>query len=314
MTQRRHSSIEHPGTDCESQRNSSFSEANACPQLGDEELEDEVINAGIFITPTSEEREDYFHQDHSQEREEQWSDVEQRGARSQQSGNDFSEGGDPGESTGSPLDPDHPMSDHWPEVFSNGREQFSENFYLLFPWAREVDPFYEDTEQVSDEWYLEKRNPRCLPLDEDAEVPPVIAFIRSLTSLELDDLPRGDDKCLICGDVYRAGELAETPLMLPCNHVFGKECLEIWFSGIASLEDMVEHDSCPMCRRQYIFEKRETIDTTEGLAQLLRDANYLLTAAGPLRLTPERRAQWEEVETYVNDHIEEERRLRQELE
>lgn len=273
-----------------------------------------MIDAGIFITPSSEGRDEYFHQDHHQEWEEQLSDVEQRGARYQQSDDDLLSGGDPGKSTGSPLDPDHPMSDNWPEVFSNSREQFSEDFYLLFPWAREVDPFDENIDRVSDEWYLENKNPDCLPLDKDAEIPPSIAFLNSLTSLELDDLPEGDDKCLICGDVYHEGQFAEIPLMLPCNHIFGKECLEIWFSGIASLGDMVEHDSCPMCRRKYIFEKPDTIDTIEGLAQLLRDANYLLTAAGPLRLTPERRAQWEEVRTYVNDHIEEELRLRQELE
>lgn len=220
--------------------------------------------------------------------------------------------GDDTEGDDDELDDSHPNSTKWPEVFSNGLEIFSEDFYSLFPWARGIDPYDDNVECAPAEWFLRpSRTRKVLPLDENAETPPAVAFVNSLTSLELDDLPEDKRCCGICGDNYLEGEFEEMPLELPCEHVFGKQCISQWFSSIPRLDDNLRHDNCPLCRKQYITEKKETIDTVGGLAQLLRDANYLLTARGPLRLTHDGRRQWEGVKNYVDEYLQEQEELEQ---
>ena len=125
------------------------------------------------------------------------------------------------------LDPDHPNSSLWPEVFSNGRENFSKSFYRQFPWARGFDPFeelpFEQTIQStrSEQYFMASR--KGLPLDKKAKAPPVLAFVKDLISLELDDLPDDEHNCPICREKYREGEREEMPLVLPCQHVIGKD-------------------------------------------------------------------------------------------
>ena len=70
-----------------------------------------------------------------------------------------------------------------------------------------------------------------------------------------------------------------------------------------------------MCRKECISEKRKHISTYEGLKQLLRDTNYLLTGMRGLSLTREGRDEWEDVMAYVNEHLTEmEEAKRQRLE
>jgi hypothetical protein len=45
-----------------------------------------------------------------------------------------------------------------------------------------------------------------------------------------------EDKCSICHDTY---DLEHQPVMLPCGHVFGKQCMSYW------LTDTIE-DTCPL--------------------------------------------------------------------
>lgn len=98
------------------------------------------------------------------------------------------------------LDWDHPNSDQWPEVFCEGREQFSETFYQRFPWARGIDPFEESTETPAGEYLKSRRE--GLPIDLKAEAPPVLAFVKGLISLELDDLPDDEHHCPIVSNVF----------------------------------------------------------------------------------------------------------------
>lgn len=150
------------------------------------------------------------------------------------------------------------------------------------------------------------------PLEETAEVPPAIAFVNALISLEMDDIEEEDRKCPICMQKHREGEEEEMPLQLPCGHSVGKYCLLIWLTSTAEEGACVHGGSCPQCRTKCIKEKRQRLDTDEGLRQLLRDTNYFLTAAGPLRLTTEGREQWEGVKEYVKSHLEEgQERMRQ---
>ena len=193
-------------------------------------------------------------------------------------------------------------------------EVFDEEFYDIFPWARGINPFDESrTEWEPAEWYVENQIQlgNGLEPDPNAEVPPAIAFINGLISLELDDLRKGDNLCAICLQPYREGEFQEIPLQLPCGHTFGKDCLLSWLSDIGN--DGVHAACCPMCRRECISEKRKHIGTYEGLKQLIRDTNYVLTGMRGLSLTQEGRDEWEDVMAYVNEYlaeIEEARRQR----
>lgn len=183
-------------------------------------------------------------------------------------------------------------------------EVFDEEFYNTFPWARGVDPFDESrTEWEPAEWYIENQIQlgNGLEPDQNAEVPPAIAFINGLISLELDDLRKGDKSCAICLQPYREGEFAEIPLQLPCGHTFGKDCLLSWLSDIGN--DGTHVACCPICRKECISEKRKHIGTYEGLKQLLRDTNYLLTGMRGLSLTREGRDEWEDVMAYVNEYL-----------
>lgn len=193
------------------------------------------------------------------------------------------------------------------------KEVFDDEFYDIFPWASGVDPFDESrTEWEPAEWYVENEIElgKGLPPDRNAEVPPAIAFIDKLISLELDDLEKGDRRCAICLQPYREGETQEIPLQLPCGHIFGKECLLSWLSDIG--DDGAHAACCPMCRKECISEKRKHIGTYEGLKQLLRDTNYLLTGMRGLSLTQEGRDDWEDVMAYVNEYLAEIEDLKQE--
>ena len=186
------------------------------------------------------------------------------------------------------------------------KEVFDDEFYDLFPWASGVDPFDESrTEWEPAEWYVENEIElgNGLPPDPTVEVPPAIAFIESLISLELDELKKEDRTCAICLQPYRKGESQEIPLQLPCGHIFGKECLLTWLTDIG--KDDAHVASCPMCRKECISEKRKHIGTHEGLRQLLRDANYLLTGMRGLSLTQEGRDDWEDVMEYVAKYLSE---------
>ena len=220
------------------------------------------------------------------------------------------------------LDPDHPYSDAWPEVFCNGREEFKEQFYRLFPWAEGFDPFDDTVENIEADdpfGYIRGYRRRPLemaqpnrselplnkyggaPLDHGAEAPEVIAYVNTLISLELDDLPDDEQKWPIGIQRYRCAPNEEMPLMLTCpgEHVVGKGCLLEWLSSIPSVKDDFSHNTCPICRAQPITEVRQPLDTVDGVQQLLRDANFILTAQGPLTLNRKWRLQWERVKKYV---------------
>ena len=222
-------------------------------------------------------------------------------------------------------DEDHPMSNLWPEVDvrippvvggaddiltgsdqqSEGNELFSEDFSRRFPWTRDIEPFEEDLEATPAESNSKQRARPPPPLVVTAEIPPAIAFVNSLPVVKPENQQADDNRCNICQDRYWAGELYEVPVSLPCNHVFGKNCLQIWFSDVPIEGDEKQHDSCPMCRRQYTFEKPQPRNNIDGLYQLLRYANYYLDEADSLRLSRERRKQWKDVQRNMTKHIRE---------
>lgn len=218
------------------------------------------------------------------------------------------------------LEEDHPFSANWPEVFCNGREVYSKQFYTEFPFFEGTDPFDtgadhqiavfnncngNDGSQISDidTWMsgLRLGSP-----DLSAQVPPFIAFVNGLISLELDDLPDDDEddlKCPIRREKYREGESDDMPLELPCGHVVGRECLLAWLSTFADFGAGGQKGTCPTCRGHMLVEERMGVETMDGLRQVARDANYLLTGSGPLVWDREAREKWQVIRRYVDEYL-----------
>ncbi|KAI9866501.1 MAG: hypothetical protein M1813_001052 [Trichoglossum hirsutum] len=82
--------------------------------------------------------------------------------------------------------------------------------------------------------------------------PPVRAFERAtvkaisgLLDVPIGSLPKEDRTCSICmdpfGEVEPTGGTSETPVKLPCGHIFGYACIKTWLK---------EHCTCPACRRK----------------------------------------------------------------
>ena len=69
-------------------------------------------------------------------------------------------------------------------------------------------------------------------------------FIDQLQNVGLSDLPDDCQSCNICMDQYYSAENPESPVRLPCQHVFGRNCISKW---------SVTNNSCPLCRRT-LFE------------------------------------------------------------
>lgn len=101
-------------------------------------------------------------------------------------------------------------------------------------------------------------------------------FISTLQKVEAEDLGPDpfDRECRICFEPYRECAVStaatpddaiglhkpisgEDPVRLPCNHIFGQQCLEHWLRG---------HDQCPKCRRVLL---PSIIDHDEVMPDLL---------------------------------------------
>ena len=69
--------------------------------------------------------------------------------------------------------------------------------------------------------------------------------VESLQDIDVNSLEPEDRYCTICMEELAVPEpvegKTETPVRLPCGHVFGKTCITIWFG---------EHCTCPSCRRK----------------------------------------------------------------
>ena len=68
-------------------------------------------------------------------------------------------------------------------------------------------------------------------------------FLESLPFLSLTDLPANDQDCPVCVEAY--SQLSESPVLLPCNHIIGKDCLTKW---VNSSVRNANNNSCPTCR------------------------------------------------------------------
>lgn len=69
----------------------------------------------------------------------------------------------------------------------------------------------------------------------------------SLPVINLNTLNKESEDCPVCQETFSDSDLndADTPVMLPCNHIIGRVCIRKWILG--------ENNTCPMCRAA-IFE------------------------------------------------------------
>ena len=76
-------------------------------------------------------------------------------------------------------------------------------------------------------------------------------FLRTgLLPVDRCDIPECKSSCPICTETFVASDAdpdAEKPVRLPCNHIFGEECIIHWFS--TDNDDGSPHNTCPLCRR-----------------------------------------------------------------
>lgn len=65
-----------------------------------------------------------------------------------------------------------------------------------------------------------------------------------LKTVELEDIELENRECDICRESFgssEGGRSSETPVSLPCGHIFGKDCLSSWIS-VGSRHDSHGHD------------------------------------------------------------------------
>ncbi len=142
-----------------------------------------------------------------------------------------------------------------------------------------------------------KKLANALGIDLQAEVtsplpfPAPIAFLKSLPSVDLAELPEDSRDCGICaqpmaplgsltGDVVEDlnDAVNEEAKRLPCSHVLGFKCLANWFDPL----ERSNNNTCPYCRA-VCFPKFPTKDTLKG-AQARLDAfdwHFQFRGTGP---------------------------------
>jgi Ring finger domain len=97
-----------------------------------------------------------------------------------------------------------------------------------------------------------------------------VKAINGLQDVPIDSLPEEDRTCNICMDPF--GEMepingtSETPVRLPCGHVFGYICIKTWLK---------EHCTCPTCRRKLESEIVHSHSPSHQFRERIRVAHRL---------------------------------------
>lgn len=74
--------------------------------------------------------------------------------------------------------------------------------------------------------------------------PRVTKFVSGLPNPETANLRDEQKSCHICMEPFTGGLLQELPVLLPCGHIFGKDCMIKWLSSDGDRSPR----NCPMCR------------------------------------------------------------------
>lgn len=89
------------------------------------------------------------------------------------------------------------------------------------------------------------------------------SFRWSLSHVPIDQLAEADRACNICFTnfpthkyfAFGTGKSEERPTRLPCQHVFGHQCLAKWLH---------DHNTCPLCRRVLFDKSAEAANTQDN--------------------------------------------------
>ena len=136
-------------------------------------------------------------------------------------------------------------------------------------------------------------------------------FIARLPIVPIESLPPDERECSICTLPYRSplgilqgliGGPSESPLQLPCGHIYGKACLTRWLAN---------HTTCPHCRHQ-LFDRSSVPEVPRIPVSLL--ATHRDVASSGARMRPADsfssvHANWRAMESwYMSAHRPEARR------
>lgn len=101
-------------------------------------------------------------------------------------------------------------------------------------------------------------------------------FLEELKPVDTADIEPEDGNCAICTQTFTTG--SHPAVRLPCNHMFGKPCIEQWLRPYVS--SMPEHvlreqglslgaNTCPQCRREF-FPRQRIIDNLMKIEKRVR--------------------------------------------
>ena len=171
-------------------------------------------------------------------------------------------------------------------------ESVAADILRRFPWIQGSDAL------ANLSWTCAQQNATNRSVSRHIPNPPAIEFLNSLSGPNFHEISSDDRCCAICLAPYANVERPEKPLRLPCNHVFGEACLWNWMSQIGS----ATNTDCPLCRIKHV-EQRHSLKTTEGLAQLLDLADYLLNDTSRVQIDEEGRANWQELRDSIGSRL-----------
>ncbi len=146
--------------------------------------------------------------------------------------------------------------------------------------------------------------PEGAPAEPDWPLPKSLEFLRSLRPVNIKELPKDTDPCMICRISFFTPHPDEHPVRLPCpaGHLVGSRCISQWLSPLTG----ENNSSCPHCRTE-IFEKepRMPINTDAGLMRLMVMVDWA-TQLTPLKPEEEqmRKELWGKVLTHVDEEEE----------
>lgn len=112
----------------------------------------------------------------------------------------------------------------------------------------------------------------------------VESWLKHLELGNTDHLEEGDRTCNICtleygiprtelllSDSKSQEEEPELPVKLPCGHVFGSQCIKVWFTPAPAGGN---GNTCPTCRRKYFSPWSKAIaNFNREFEAMLRDVN-----------------------------------------
>ncbi len=92
-------------------------------------------------------------------------------------------------------------------------------------------------------------------------------YVALLPTVSIDSLPAAaeDRRCALCLTIYKSDN--EEPVMLPCSHIYDRECINEWLS-----EKKTAKNTCPICRTS-LFEQDESL-SVRLLQDNEDDANF----------------------------------------